>query len=126
MPWILAVHCVAAAASTDGRADCRHGRISHNGVEQGLLALLHRLEGNILRRLGLADDQSGILLGKEALGNDDIEIAGQCDGTEHYHQRAEAVPKHDLEARFIRVEQAVEATLGHAVEPSVLLTLRLE
>ena len=73
------VERVAAAAGTDRRADCRDGRIPHDGVEQGLLALLHRLEGNILRRLGLADDQSGILLGKEALGNDDVEIAGQRD-----------------------------------------------
>ena len=36
--------------------------------------------------------------GKEALGDDDVEIAGQRDGAEHHHQRDEAMPQHDLEA----------------------------
>ena len=58
-----------------------HGGILHDGIEQGLLALGHGLVGDILRRLGLGDDQSGILLGKEALGNDDIEISGDDDGS---------------------------------------------
>ena len=52
----------------------------HDGIEQGLLALGHRGIGNILRGFGQADDQPGILLRKEAFGNDDVEIAGQCDG----------------------------------------------
>ena len=33
-----------------------------------------------------ADDQSGVLLGKEALGNDHVEIAGQRDRAEHRHR----------------------------------------
>ena len=36
------------------------------------------------------------------------------------------MPQHDLEACLIDVEQAIEAALGHPVEPSVLLALRLE
>ena len=51
-----------AAAGPDSRADRADGRIPHDGVEQGLLALGHRLERNILRRLRQADDQSGVLL----------------------------------------------------------------
>ena len=117
---------VAAAAGTHGRTDRCDGRIPHDGVEQGLLALLHRLEGNILRRLRLADDQSGVLLRKEALRNDDVKISGQHDSAEHDHQCDEAVPQHDLEACLIGVEQGVEAALEDPVEPSVLLAFRLE
>ena len=117
---------VESAARTHRRADRLDGRIPHQGIEQSLLTFLHGLEGNVLRRLGLTDDQSGVLLGKEALGNDDVEIPGQRDGAEHHHQRDEAVPQHDLEARLIEVEQAIEAALGQPIEPSVLLALRLE
>ena len=58
--------------------------------------------------------------GKEALGDDDIEISGECDGAEHHHQGDEAVPQHDLQAALVEVEQAVEAALEQAVEPPVL------
>src|SRR5208282_6517689 len=58
---------VEATAGTDRRSYCGNRRILHYGIEQRLLAFLHGLEGNILRRLGLADDQPGILLGKETL-----------------------------------------------------------
>jgi hypothetical protein len=40
---------VDAAAGTDGRPDRGNGGIPHEGIEQSLLALLHGLEGNILR-----------------------------------------------------------------------------
>ena len=56
-----------AAACADRRADRGDGRIPHHRVEQSLLAFRHGLEGNILCRLRQADDQSGVLLGKEAL-----------------------------------------------------------
>ena len=106
------VERVEAAARTHRRTHCVDGGIAHDGILQSLLAFLHRREGNILRRLGLAEDQSGVLLGKEALGNDDVEIPGQRDGGEHHHQRDEAVPQHDFEACLIDVEQAIEAALG--------------
>ena len=102
-------------------SDRCHGRVPHYGIEQGLLALGHGLEGDILRRLGQADDQSGVLLGKEALGNDDVEIPGQRDRAEHHHERDEAVPQHDLETGLIEVEQAIEAAFRQPVQPSVLM-----
>ena len=79
--------------------------------------------GDVLRRLGQADDQSGVLLGKEALGDHDVEIAGQRDRAEHHHQRDEAMPQHDLEAGLVEVEQAVEAAFEQPIEPSVLLAV---
>ena len=78
-----------------------HGGIPHDGIEQGLLALGHGLEGDILCRLRLGDDQSGILLRKKALGNDYVEISGDRDGDEHDKQRDELMSQHDLEACLI-------------------------
>src|SRR5882762_9532346 len=120
------VHRVAAAAGSHRGSDCVDGWIPHDGILHSLLAFQHGLEGNILRRLGLADNQSGVLLGKETLGNDYVQITGQRDGAEHHHQRDELMPQHDLEACLIEVEHAIEAAFGHAVKPSVLLALGLE
>ena len=72
-----------AAAGADRRADGCDGRVLHDGIEQRLLALGHRGIGNILCGFGQADDQPGVLLRKEAFGNDHVEIAGQCDGRKH-------------------------------------------
>ena len=66
------VERVDAAAGAHRRSDRLDGRVSHYCIEQGLLALGHGLERDILRRFRLTDNQSGILLGKEALGNDHI------------------------------------------------------
>ena len=91
------------------------GRIAHDRILQSLLALFHRLEGDILRRLGLGDDQSGILLGKEPLRNGDVEISGERDRGEHHHHRDQAMPEHDLEARLVDMKQRIKAALEHAV-----------
>ena len=100
--------------------DATAGIFQHR-VYQGLLALGHGSVGDILCRLGQTDDQPGVLLGKEALGDHDVEVAGQRDGAEHHHERHEAMSQHDLEASLVQVEQKIEPALGEAVEPSVLL-----
>ena len=50
------VEGVEATAGTNRRPHCVDGRITHDGILQHLLAFLHRCEGNILRRLRLAED----------------------------------------------------------------------
>ena len=87
---------VVAATCADAGPDRGDRRVLQHGVDQRLRPLGHRLIGNILRGLGKADDQSGVLLRKEAFGNDHIKVSRQCDGTEHQHQCDEAMPKHDL------------------------------
>ena len=94
-------------------------RVFRHDVEQGLHAVGHRRVGDVLRPFGEADDQSGILLRKEPLGDDDIEIAGETDGSEHDHQGEEPVPQGDLETALIGSDQAVETALDRPVEPSV-------
>src|SRR5271169_1581955 len=124
--YTAVVERVEATTGTHRRTYGVDGRIPHDDVEQSLLAFGHRRERNVLRRLRLAKDQSRVLLRKEALGNDHVEIPGQRDGAEHYHQRGEAVPQHDFEPCHIEVEQAIETPLRQAIEPSVLFALRLE
>ena len=107
------------AAGADLRADRRHGRILQHGADDRLHALGHRREGDVLRGLGDAQDHSRVLLRKEALGNDDIEVAGQRHRAQHHHQGDEAVAKRHLEATLVEAEKPVESPLQHAVEPSV-------
>jgi len=46
--------------------------------------------------------------GKKPFGITTYKIAGETDGAEHHHQRDEAVPQHDFEPAFIRMQEAVE------------------
>ena len=92
----------------------QHGRLyrlCERGFD-GLLALGHRRKRDVLRGLGDADDLPGVLLREEALGNDDIEIAGQGNSAEHRHQGDEAMAQDDLQAALIERQQAVEAALA--------------
>src|SRR5581483_11624317 len=66
----VVVSSVAACERDDGF----DARICHNDVDELLHLLLHRLEGNVLGCLHRAHDSPGILLGKESLGNNDVEI----------------------------------------------------
>jgi hypothetical protein len=53
-------------------------------------------------------------------------VSGERDGAEQRHQRDEAMPQHDLEARFVDMEERIETAFEQPIEPSVLLALRLE
>ena len=64
-----------------------------------LLQLDHLREGNVLRRFGSAEQNAGVLLREEALGNDDEQIDGRDDGGEEDQQRHEAMAQHDIERR---------------------------
>ncbi len=115
-----------AAASADCRTDRSDRRILPHRVDQGLLALGHGRIRDVLRGLGQAEDQPGVLLRKKALGNHYIEVPGQYDGAEHHHQRSKAIPQHDLEAGLIEAEQAVKAPFGQAVQTSMSLAARFK
>ncbi len=120
------VDCGGAAARADRRSHGGDGRILQHGVDHRLLALRHRRIGDVLRRLRQAEDQPGVLLREEALGDDHVEVAGKSDGREHHHQGDEAMPQHHLEAGLVEREQAVERALGQAIEPPMRLVLVLE
>ena len=79
--------------------------ILQQDIDQRLLALGHRRERDILCGLGDADDLAGVLLREEALGNDDVEVAGQRNRAQHHHQRDEAVAQHDLQAALVEARR---------------------
>ncbi len=59
--------------------DARNRRILlDDGGELGL-QVGHGREGDVLSRLGLGEDEAGILLGEEALGDDRVQVAGDGD-----------------------------------------------
>ena len=58
-----------AAGRADEADHAGDGGILLDDVGQPVLELGHGVEGNVLARLGLAEDEAGVLLGEEALGN---------------------------------------------------------
>src|SRR6185312_3671253 len=115
-----------AAAGADRRTDRCDRWILQHRVDHGLLTLGHGRIGDVLRGLGQAEYQPGVLLGKKALGDHDVQISRQHDGTEHHHERNKAIPEHDLESGLIEMEQAIETPFGQAVQTSVPLAARFE
>src|SRR6516164_3575644 len=122
MPWILASLCCKRRITWSALAS----RWLLGLSEMNMRPVGHGLIGNVLRGLGKADDQSGVLLRKEALGHDRVEISRQCDGAEHHHERAEAMPQHDLQSGLIEVEKGIETSFEEAIDAAMLLAFRLE
>ena len=66
---------------------------------------------DILRGFGQTDDQTGILLRKEALGYDHIKVSRQNDAADHDQQGQETVLQGNLESPPVGAEQAIETPL---------------
>ena len=67
-------------------------------VDQARLPLEHGRIGNVLGGFRDRDDESGVLLRKEALRDHDIEIAGQDDGCDRRRKRERAMAQHPAQA----------------------------
>jgi len=80
------------SARADLRADRGDRGILENDGERRLHFLFHRLKRDVVGRLRHGDDQPGVLLREEPLGDKDKEIAGEDDRPEHHQQRQEAMP----------------------------------
>jgi hypothetical protein len=80
------------------------------GVDDRLLPFDHGGKGNILRRLGDADDHSGVLLGKNT-GNDHIEDIRSRRSCPSITIRVANWWRNDLEPALIEGKQPVEAVL---------------
>src|SRR5262249_49197426 len=70
--------------------------------------LLHRLEGNALVRLDEAADATGILLGEESLGHDDVQIDVQADRRREDQHHDHAVAQCPAERAPVPVLDASE------------------
>ena len=96
------------------------GQALHRGVLQDhlaerLLALRHRRKRDGLRGLGNAQNHTGILHREKALGNDQVEVAGEPESSERDHDGGETVPQHDRQGLAVKRDDAFENALGPAV-----------
>ena len=73
-----------------------------------LLQPIHFRERNVLAGLGRAEQNAGVLLREEALGDDDEQIAGRDDRRDEGQQASRTVPQHEIEAALIAVRHRVE------------------
>src|SRR5262245_47354576 len=114
---------IGAIDTDEGRQtlDCR---VLQNHPGEGLLALSYGLERYRLRRLGNAQDNTGILHGKEALGHDDVQPYRGHERSNGDHERRDPVAQYPAQRQAIEGDDAVEDTLRGTIKPA-LLRLRL-
>ena len=93
-------------------AVCRSNRrvLCHH-LQDSLRALLHRLRRDVLRALGDADDQAGVLLREEAFGDFFEQDDGRSDGRDHYHQRDQAMAQRHDQRLIVDGDQPVKEAL---------------
>ena len=75
--------------------------------------------------LGRPGKAAGVLVGKEALGNDDVEIDIQCQRADGEQQHQVLVPQHPAQAAVIAGQQPVEDTLSEAVGAAAIARIVL-
>ena len=106
-------------ARPDIAGDRLHGGILQHGADDGQLLLREVGDGNVLRTLGDAEDQAGILLREEALGRCAIEIAGQHDRAEQRRERNPLMAQHLCEQAVITGGQPLKPTFQREIHPTV-------
>ena len=91
--------------------------------------MLHRRHlgiGCILRHIGDADNDPGVLGREKPLRDKRVEHAGQGDGGEKDHQGDEAEAKCHIQGAFVKTQDAVEHGFDHPVDTAVFMGFRGE
>jgi hypothetical protein len=88
------------------------------------LQVTHRLEGNVGRGLGAAEQQAGVLLREIAFRRFDVEQGGEADGGEENQHRQRPPFQHDVERAGIKAHHVPEQIFHHAIEPRRILARR--
>ena len=87
-----------------------------------LLQLVHGRERDVLAGLGRAEQDAGVLLREEPLGDDREEIDGRRKGRKERHQRREPVAQDEVHAALVAAsERQRTPALTHVEEPAVVL-----
>src|SRR6266849_5886124 len=103
-----AVQSDIVAVDTDEGRQAEHIRILENRGRERLLPIGHGGVGNRLARFGDALNQSGVLCGKEALRNQNIENRGQRQGGRRDVHGQSLVIQHPGELPAIPLDQGAE------------------
>ena len=85
------------AVDADERGQAFDVTVGRDRLGQSLLVLGHLAEGNVLRRLGDALDDSGVLHRKEPLRDRDVEISGDEEGRQRDDERRDLMVQHHIE-----------------------------
>ncbi len=71
----------------------------------------------------MPDQDAGVLLREEALGDDDVEVDGERHRRQEHHQGDELEAQGDVQRAPVAVDQRGEEALDDAVDPAVLVAL---
>ena len=85
---------------------------------------LHGGERNVLRRLHRTHDASRVLLRKEALGNDDVEIDAERGRPDRDQQGQRLVAQNQLQRAAVELEGGVKDLFAEAIDAAVLFLVR--
>ena len=85
----------------DERRHRQHVGVFAHHLRHGALAVAHGLEGNVLRGVRHADDDSGILLGQQPLGDQHVKPDGPDQRGDGYQQRELLVREHPFQSLFV-------------------------
>src|SRR5207244_12037802 len=85
------------------RHDIFHRWVGADDVDEARELRPHGLEGNALVRLDESLEPAGVLLRKESLGDDDVEIDSQAQRREEHKHDDDAVIEHPADAAFLAV-----------------------
>ena len=125
---LLQPHEDAAVVAADGRAaeaDRRHERgdvgVGRDNFRRLLLVRLHRLERNVLRALGDAENLVGVLIREKALGNQVEQKPRGHERHQRHAQRDAAAPHRHAQGALVKRTDALEKSFKRVVKPAVRL-----
>jgi hypothetical protein len=108
-------------ARSDRGNDAVDPRLFEQNPHQTRLTLDHGRKGDVLGCFRDRDDEAGVLLRKEALGNDHVEISGDDDGSHGGCEGDPPMTEHPLQSRLIDGQHAREEAFSEQVEATVAL-----
>ena len=117
-PLVLGRGC---AARTDIGADRCNRRVLQDHADHLLLYRGHARGRNVLRRLGYAEDQPGVLLREKPFGMTMNSQPVSGNGRQHHHQRDEAMAQRHDQGPIIDRQQRVEAPFQGTRQSALLL-----
>ena len=119
-PWLQLDEEEAGVSLSDEGNEVLDVRILGDHLVERLGPRFHRREGDVLRRLRAPRQRACVLLRKEALGNHDVEIDGEGDGSARGGEHQPLVLEHPTQRAAVRVAHPVEGAFRGPVEPAVL------
>ena len=95
-------------------------RVFEDDIGKSLLALRHGDERNILRAFGNAEDDAGILDGKESFGNVDVEEDRADESGDGDEKCGGAIAQDKLQGSAVESNDGIEGILGLAIKPAFI------